>query len=389
MNQWDGADDNNLTISDLSLESPTSQLPTVVPTSALRSLSSSGLNPALTFDRFVVGESNRETYEAAIKVSHQTEHQTERSTPLIIYGGIGLGKTHLLHAIGNRFSQQHLDQTVYCISAEKYLNDCLQLIANPTKYHEFQRRYHNIDLLLIDDIHLLMREPKIQEEFVDLLNQLSRTNRRIVCTCDRPPEFLEEYLSASDFLPSDLIVKISAPEFELRVSILKQKLQERNWGPVSRKVLHYLAKHLTKHIRQLEGTLNRLMAEARLGSQLNMQIARRVIEGSESTVDATNEIGIETIQESVARYFHITLSDLCSRRRAKRFALPRQVGMYLVRQLTALSLKQISNGFGQSHHSIVVHSCQRIETLLKEDLVLNQSIEALKAELTRNAPPPR
>ena len=388
MNQWDGADDNNFALPDSPLESQTHQLPTVVPTSTLRSLSSSGLNPALTFDRFVVGESNRETYEAAIKASHQTEYQAEGSTPLIIYGGIGLGKTHLLHAIGNQFSQRHLDQAVYCISAEQYLNDCLQCIATPTKYHALQRRYQNIDLLLIDDIHLLTREPKIQEEFVNLLSQLSQENHRIVCTCERPPEFLEAHLSAADFPPSNLVVKISPPEFELRVSILKQKLQERDWGPVSGKVLHYLAKHLTKHIRQLEGSVNRLMAEARLGSQLDMQIARRVIESSEATVNATNEIGIETIQESVARYFHITLSDLCSRKRAKRFALPRQVGMYLARKLTSLSLKQISRGFGQTHHSIVVHSCQRIETLLKEDLVLSQSIEALKAELTRNAPPP-
>ena len=360
-------------------ESHVFQLPTVVPTSTSRIPSRSGLNPALAFDRFVVGQSNRETYEAAIGISEQTRNV---ELPLIIYGGVGLGKTHLLHAIGNQFCEQYFDQRVYCISAEKFLDNYFRVISNPQKSHKFQQQYHNIDLLLIDDIHLLARHERIQEEFVRLISHLNRQKQQLVCTCDRPPQFLEDFLSTLNLPKEGLITEIRAPEFELRISILKQKLAERNWGPVPLKVLRYLAKHLTTHIRQLEGTLNRLMAEARLGSNLDLQVARRVIEGSKSESSRSNTIPLEAIQETVARYFHITLSDLCSRKRAKRFTLPRQMGMYLARQLTPLSLKDIGIGFGHSHHSTVVRSCQRIECLLKADLVLNQSIEALKAELT-------
>jgi chromosomal replication initiator protein len=352
----------------------------VVPTSVSRTPSNSGLNHALTFDRFVVGQSNQKAYKAAISLSDQAAHVNNL---LIIHGGVGLGKTHLLHAIGNQFRQRHLNGTVYCPSAEKFTSEWIQSIAHPQKSTVLRQLYHNIDLLLIDDIHFFSQEAKVQEEFFHLLNCLSEQEQRIVCTCDRLPQFLEDFLASSNILKDAVIVEICAPEFELRVSILKQKLQERNWGPVPLKVLHYLAKHLTQHIRQLEGALNRLMAEAGLGSNLNLQVARRVIEKRGSDLNGSSIITLETIQESVSRYFHLSLSDLCSRKRGRRFVLPRQVGMYLARQLTPLSLSQISRGFGQSHHTIVIRSCQRIELLLKEDLVLSQSIEELKTELTR------
>lgn len=363
-------------------QSVTSQSPkllTSVPTSAPRTPENSGLNPALTFDRFVIGQSNRDACEAAMCVSMTAG---QRNNPLIIYGGVGLGKTHLLHAIGNQFRQMHLDGTVYCISAEKFMREWGH--ATLQKSAALRQRYQHTDLLLIDEVHFFSQEARVQEEFLHLLNGLSEHDQQLVFTCDRLPQFLKDFWATPEGLKRGQIVKIGPPEFNLRVSILKQKLKERNWGPVPVKVLHYLAKHLTRHIRQLEGALNRLMAESRLGTPMTLQVARHVLEGKSPHPSPSHAITLEAIQEAVARYFHITLSDLCSRKRGKRFVLPRQVGMYLARQLTALSLAQISQGFGQSHRTTVMRSCQRIETLLKEDWVLGQSIEMLTTQLTRS-----
>ena len=356
-----------------------SELPTCIPTSGQRLPANSGLNPALTFDRFVVGQSNQETYDAA---KTMTNGDGKTRGALIIHGGVGLGKTHLLHAIGNKFRQGLLNRTVYCSSAEKLMREWLRSIANPRKAAALRAQYEYVDLLLIDDIQFLSPEQQIQEEFFHLLNCLNERDQRLVCTCDHLPQFLKEFWGSTDSLTQGHIVEIGAPEFDLRVSILKQKLKERESGPVPLKVLRYLAKHLTQHIRQLEGALNRLMAEVRLGSPLTLQTVHHVLENKTPDRPPAGTITLEKIQETVARYFHLTLSDLCSRKRGRRFVLPRQVGMYLTRQLTTLSLKEIHQGFGQSR-TTVVRSCQRIETLLKEDLVLSQSIEALTAELTR------
>ena len=356
-----------------------SELPTSIPTSAPRLPANSGLNPTLTFDRFVVGQSNQEAYDVA---KNMTNGVGKIEGVLIIHGGVGLGKTHLLHAVGNQFRQGHLNRTVYCSSAEKFMREWLRSVANPRKAAALRQQYQHVDLLLIDDIQFLSPEQKIQEEFFHLLNCLNERGQQLVCTCDRLPQFLKEFWDSPNSLTQGHSVEICAPEFDLRVSILKQKLKERDSGPVPLKVLRYLAKHLTQHIRQLEGAINRLMAEARLGSPLTLQAAHHVLENRTPDRPPPNTITLEHIQETVARYFHLTLSDLCSRKRGRRFVLPRQVGMYLARQLTSLSLKEINQGFGQSR-ATVVRSCQRIETLLKEDLVLSQSIEALTAELTR------
>ena len=198
MNHWDEVSVNTSSQSEPFVESQEPQpvkLPTGVPTSASRTPSSSGLNPALTIERFVVGESNRTAYQAAINT---VNHTGETKGPVVIYGGVGLGKTHLLHAIGNQFRQKHLDKTVFCVSSERFIHEWIQSIAHPQKYSALQRRYHNIELLLIDDLHFLTQEKRIQEEFVDLLNHLTRQNRRLVCTCDRPPNFLASYLATSD-----------------------------------------------------------------------------------------------------------------------------------------------------------------------------------------------
>lgn len=361
------------------LESQLAELPICMPASVPRVPANSGLNPALTFDRFVVGESNQVAFDAAKNMTNGTE---KMEGVLIIHGGVGLGKTHLLHAIGNQFRQGHLNRTVYCSSAEKFMREWLQSIAHPRKAAALRQHYQQVDLLLIDDIQFLSPEQRIQEELFHLLNCLNERGQRLVCTCDQLPQFLKEFWDSPDSLTQGRPVEICAPEFDLRVSILKQKLKERDSRPVPLKVLRYLAKHLTQHIRQLEGALNRLMAEARLGSPLTLQAAHHVLENKTPDRPPSDTITLEQIQETVARYFHLTLSELCSRKRERRFVLPRQVGMYLTRQLTALSLKEIQQGFGQSR-TTVVRSCQRIETLLKEDLVLSQSIEALTAELTR------
>ncbi|MDE0042308.1 MAG: DnaA/Hda family protein [Candidatus Poribacteria bacterium] len=359
------------------------QLSPGIATSAARTVSSSGLNPALTLQRFVVGESNRTAYQMAMDTINEIG---DLEGPVLVFGGVGLGKTHLLHAIGNQFREKHPNKTVFCVPSERFVRECIQSINHPHKYSVLRRRYYNLDLLLIDDLHFLSHEQRVQEEFVDLLSHLTSQNCKLVCTCDHPPDFLTSYLDIANDFSNSAHVEILPPEFDLRVSILKQKLKERNWGPVPPRVIRYIAKHLTGHVRQLEGCLNRLMAEARLGSDLNLEVARRVIEGGHMTSNPPHYVSLERIQEAVSRYFHITSSELCSRRRGKRYVLPRQVAMYLARQLTTLSQKQISQGFGYSHHTTVVHSIQRIESLLDEDFLLSQSIAAIKAEFTRSAP---
>ncbi|MCE2395738.1 chromosomal replication initiator protein DnaA [Candidatus Poribacteria bacterium] len=376
MNHSNGDSDDRST---QPLVSYPSELPTGISTSAQRLPASTGLNPTLTFDRFVVGQSNQEAFDAAKSMMNGAG---EMEGVLVIHGGVGLGKTHLLHAIGNQFRQGHLNRTVYCSSAERFMSEWLRSIATPQKAAALRQQYKHVDLLLIDDIQFLSPEQKIQEEFFHLLNCLNERGQRLVCTCDHLPQFLKEFWDSPNSPRQGHTVEICVPEFDLRVSILKQKLKERESRPVPLKVLRYLAKHLTEHIRQLEGALNRLMAEVRLGSPLTLQAVHHVLESKTPDRPPPDTITLEHIQETVARYFHLTLSDLCSRKRGRRFVLPRQVGMYLTRQLTSLSLKEINQGFGQSR-ATVVRSCQRIETLLKEDLVLSQSIEALTAELTR------
>ena len=365
-----------------SRKSQSVQLSTGVAASTTRAVSSSGLNPALTLKRFVVGESNRTAYQMAMDTINEIG---DLEGPVLVFGGVGLGKTHLLHAIGNQFREKHPHKTVFCVPSERFVRECIQSIHHPHKYSALRRRYYNLDLLLIDDLHFLSHEQRVQEEFVDLLTHLTSQNCKLVCTCDRPPDFLTSYLVVANDSDDGAYVEILPPEFDLRVSILKQKLKERNWGPAPPRVIRYIAKHLTGHVRQLEGCLNRLMAEARLGSDLNVEVARRVIEGGHVISDSPHHVSLERIQEAVSRYFHITLSELCSRRREKRYVLPRQIAMYLARQLTTLSQKQISQGFGHSHHTTVVHGVQRIESLLDEDFLLSQSIAAIKVELTRTA----
>ncbi len=359
------------------------QLSSGVAASTTRAVSSSGLNPALTLKRFVVGESNRTAYQMAMDTINEI---SDLEGPVLVFGGVGLGKTHLLHAIGNQFREKHPNKTVLCVPSERFVRECIQSIHHPHKYSALRRRYYNLDLLLIDDLHFLSHEQRVREEFIDLLSHLTSQNYKLVCTCDRPPDFLGPYLVLSDDSNESPHVEILPPEFDLRVSILKQKLKERNWGPAPPRVIRYIAKHLTGHVRQLEGCLNRLMAETRLGSDLNLEVASRVIEGGQPNSNLPLHISLERIQETVSRYFHITSSELCSRRRGKRYVLPRQIAIYLARQLTTLSQKQISQGFGYSHHTTVVHSCRRIESLLEDDFLLSQSIATIKAELTRNAP---
>ena len=360
-------------------EGRSTPIPTSAPASITRMPTHSGLNPALTFDRFVVGQSNLHAYESALGAADVTRHM---SKPLILHGGVGLGKTHLLHAIGNRFRARNLSHTVYCLSAEKFIYEWVQSLASPQKSATLRLKYQEIDLLLLDDLHFLSKEERIQAEFFHLLNCLSQGSQRLVCTCDRLPQFLADFWGKCDDLHGEL-VEIQQTDFELRVSILRQKIRERGSESVPLKVIHYLAKHLTEHVRQLEGVLNCLVAHANFGSPLTLHVARHVVEGRSLALTSTDTIGLDAIQEVVARYFHLSSSDLCSRKRKRRYVLPRQVAMYLAHQLTTLSLSEICQGFGQSNRTVILRSCQRIESLLKEDLVLSQSISVLTQELTQ------
>ena len=341
-----------------------------------------GLNPSYNFDNFCVDQSNRICNATALSVS---ENPGSDYNPLFIYGGVGLGKTHLLHAIGNRVHQKTPKLKVLYVTSETFMNEYIESIVNRQSAQGFRTKYRETDVLLIDDIQFLARKEGTQEEFFNTFNELHGNSNQIVISCDRSPDMLEnleERLSSR--FGWGMVAEIDKPNYELRYAILKRKCQEQGLEDVDDEVLNYIAEIVTANIRQLEGTLLRLYTQASIfGEKLDIDFARKVLNDTSSITRRSKEkiITATTIQKTVADHFQLKSNELTSAKRTKVLVYPRQIAMYLCRELTQLSLLDIADAFNRQNHRTITYACEQVEKLL-EDNETKKLIQNLMDELT-------
>lgn len=335
------------------------------------------LNPKYTFDTFVVGNSNRFAHAACLAVA---EAPAKAYNPLFIYGGVGLGKTHLMHAIGHYILARNPKAKVLYVTSEKFTNELINSIRDD-KNVEFRNRYRNIDVLLIDDIQFIAGKERTQEEFFHTFNALHEANKQIIISSDRPPK---EIPTLEDRLRSrfewGLIADIQPPDLETRVAILKKKAELENIE-IDDEILLFIAKRIESNIRELEGALIRIMAYASLtNNKLDISIAEEALKDILSTAQP-REITIPLIQQVVADYFHLKVDDFKSKKRNRPIAYPRQIAMYLCRELTDQSLPKIGEEFGGRDHTTVIHACEKIQEDMQKDSQLRRVIDELKKKI--------
>lgn len=337
---------------------------------------SSQLNPKYIFDSFVVGSSNRFAHAAALAVA---ESPAKAYNPLFIYGGVGLGKTHLMHAIAHYVLSQNPNTKVLYVSSEKFTNELINSIRDD-KNEEFRNRYRTIDVLLIDDIQFIGGKERTQEEFFHTFNALHESNKQIIISSDRPPKdipTLEGRLRSR--FEWGLITDIQAPDFETRIAILKKKAQLEKLD-VSDDVLAFIATKIESNIRELEGSLNRIIAYATLTNSLvNISLAEEALK--DIFKNKPKIITPDKIQEVVSRYFNIKKEDFKSIKRTRNISFPRQIAMYLCRELIDLSLPKIGKEFGGRDHTTVIHAYDKIVTEINTNPELKSTIEEIKKNI--------
>jgi chromosomal replication initiator protein len=333
------------------------------------------LNDRYTFERFVVGGNNQLAAAAARAVA---DAPARMYNPLFIYGGVGLGKTHLMHAIGHVLAQRDPTRQVAYVSSEWFTNDLIASIQEG-RMSEFRRRYREIDLLLIDDVHFLGEKERTQEEFFHTFNALYEAQRQIVVTSDRPPKEipgLEERLVSR--FEWGLVTDIRSPDLETRVAILRTKAEEGDIV-IPDEVLEYIARNCRSNVRELEGAVIKLLAYSSLTQRdITPELAREALGG---VLTPSAERTPDAIQNRVAREYGVAVEALGSRRRTKEVTVPRQVAMYLMRELLDLPLARIGEHFGGRDHSTVIHSINKVEEEMDEDETVRERIETLRAEL--------
>jgi chromosomal replication initiator protein len=361
-----------------SLSSPPQQQPVVEESEPRRvPVESVGapLNERYTFERFVVGGNNQLAAAAARAVA---DAPARMYNPLFIYGGVGLGKTHLMHAIGHVLGQRDPVRRVAYVSSEWFTNDLIASIQEG-RMSEFRRRYREIDLLLIDDVHFLGEKERTQEEFFHTFNALYEAQRQIVVTSDRPPKEipgLEERLVSR--FEWGLVTDIRSPDLETRVAILRTKAEEGDIV-IPDQVLEYIARNCRSNVRELEGAVIKLLAYSSLTQRdITPELAREALGG---VLTPGAERTPEAIQKRVAAEYGVAVEALGSRRRTKEVTVPRQVAMYLMRELLDLPLARIGEHFGGRDHSTVIHSVNKVEEEMAHDDAVRERIEALRAEL--------
>ncbi|MGI6537444.1 MAG: chromosomal replication initiator protein DnaA [Caldicoprobacterales bacterium] len=332
------------------------------------------LNPKYTFDTFVIGNSNRFAHAASLAVA---ESPAKAYNPLFIYGGVGLGKTHLMHAIGHFILQNNTSSKVLYVTSEKFTNELINSIQT-NKNVEFRNRYRNVDVLLIDDIQFIAGKESTQEEFFHTFNALHEANKQIIISSDRPPK---EIPTLEDRLRSrfewGLIADIQPPDLETRIAILRKKATLENLE-VDNEVLVFIAKRIESNIRELEGALTRIIAYSSLtNSKLDVNVADEALKDIISN-HKPKMITPELIQKVVADYYQLKVDDLKSKKRNRPIAYPRQIAMYLCRNMTDLSLPKIGEVFGGRDHTTVIHACDKIAEEIDSDLQLKRTINDLR-----------
>ena len=335
------------------------------------------LNPRYTFDSFVVGTSNQFAHAACMAVGEQL---AKTYNPLFIYGGVGLGKTHLLHAIGHHARQRDPRIRVSYVSSEKFTNDLINSIRFDATV-EFRNRYRSLDLLLIDDIQFIAGKERTQEEFFHTFNDLYDASKQIVISSDRVPReipTLEERLRSR--FEWGLIADIQAPDLETKAAILRKKAQAQGVR-LPDEVSLFIAKHVKSSIRELEGSLVRLAAQASFAHQeITLELAQEVLR--ELTAEQQRIPTISSIQKAVAEFYGVRVDDMRSRGRNKSIVLPRQVAMYLCRQIVKASLPDIGEGFGGKDHSTVIHSCEKVKRMIAGEDAFRRQVDELAVRVS-------
>jgi chromosomal replication initiator protein len=331
-----------------------------------------GLNTRYTFESFVVGPSNRFAHAASSAVC---DSPAKAYNPLFIYGGTGLGKTHLMHAIGHRILQRSPKSKILYISSEEFTNQLIASIQNRTM-NKFKEKHRSVDVLLIDDIHFIAGKESTQEEFFHTFNTLYDAHKQIVVSSDRPPkeiQSLEERLVTR--FEWGLVTDIQPPDFETRMAILRKK-SERDSIILPDDVYYFLAEKIKSNIRELEGALIRVVAYAKLvGSEISVDMVKDVLK--DMIREGEKKITIDMIQKRVCEYFDIKASDMKAKKRSRGIAYPRQIAMYLARQLTDYSLPEIGEYFGGRDHTTVMHACDKIQKDLKVKSGLAELVDRL------------
>ena len=336
----------------------------------------SNLNARFTFDNFVIGPSNRFACAASFAVA---ESPAKAYNPLFIYGHVGLGKTHLIQAISQKILEINPQLKICYRSSEQFTNELIEAIRHRST-PAFRKKYREIDVLLIDDIQFIAGKDSTQEEFFHTFNNLHNNRKQLIITSDRPPKEiarLEERLSSR--FAWGLIADIQPPDYETRVAILRKKVEKEPLS-VPDDVIYYIADKIKTNIRELEGALIRVTAYSLLEeTPITLDMARNILR--DMVKETAKIISIEMVQKMVAERLNVSLVDLRSKKRNKNIVLPRQIAMYLARQLTSLSLPEIGGAFGGKDHTTVLHSCKKIEKDLKSDITLKNSINGLFFDL--------
>jgi chromosomal replication initiator protein len=335
------------------------------------------LNPKYTFDTFVIGSGNRFAHAASLAVA---EAPAKAYNPLFIYGGVGLGKTHLMHAIGHYVLEHNPSAKVVYLSSEKFTNEFINAIRD-NRADDFRNKYRNVDVLLIDDIQFLAGKEQTQEEFFHTFNTLHEESKQIVISSDRPPK---EIPTLEDRLRSrfewGLITDITPPDLETRIAILRKKAKAEGFD-IPNEVMLYIANQIDSNIRELEGALIRVVAYSSLiNKEINADLAaealKDIIPSSKPKV-----ITIQDIQRVVGQHFNVKLEDFKAKKRTKSVAFPRQIAMYLSRELTDCSLPKIGEEFGGRDHTTVIHAHEKISKLLQTDIQLQKQIKEIQEKL--------
>ena len=332
------------------------------------------LNPKYTFSTFVVGNNNRFAHAAALAVA---EAPASSYNPLFIYGGVGLGKTHLMHAIGNEILRNNKNSKILYVTSEAFTNELINAIKDNTN-DQFRNKYRGIDILIIDDIQFIAGKERIQEEFFHTFNTLYESGKQVILSSDKPPKdipLLEDRLKSR--FEWGIIADISNPDYETRLAILRKKAQIDNII-IDDEILSAIATRIDSNIRELEGTLNKLIATASLTSnrQITMEMAEKAINDIVSQQEKV--ISATYIQETVGKYFNINPKDLKGSKRSNDITFPRQIAMYLCRNVANMSLPQIGKDFGKRDHTTVMHACNKIEKEIKTNSNTKLIVESVK-----------
>ncbi len=336
-----------------------------------------GLNPKYTFDSFVVGSSNHFAHAAALAVA---QNPANAYNPLFLYGGVGLGKTHLMHAIGHSVKQNFSGTRVMYVTSETFTNELISAIQFD-KRQDFRKKYRNVDVLLIDDVQFIAKKQSVQEEFFNTFNTLHNANKQIIISSDRPPKeisSLEERLRSR--FEWGLIADIQPPDVETRIAILNSRARLDHLD-VDNDIILFIAEHANSNIRELEGCLNRVMAYSMLRRRpLTLDLA---MEALKDLLPETRKKDItpQLIKETVADYYSISQESLLSERRDREIALPRQVAMYLCHSMLGLPYKRIATLFDRNDHTTSMNACSRISKMISEDAAFGQVIEDIQKRM--------